>query len=687
MKYGKTKKSGILVFILVLSLVFTQAVPAFAAEPEETTAVEKPVYNYVSLGASNANGYALYNYLGPEVYERPGLAVFKEHIAIDQIVDGAYPQLVRDWLQEELGDDVTVKLNQMAASGMRTHELRMLLDDTYYGDRFTEWRFFSQNKKYDGQLWFGDKNELAGLRALYKEYISGADLITIDMGMNDLSTYPLLGLLSPELYEDAIYGFSYKPKPEFNDLIYTLTPAEAKTVNALKNSIRRIANIVVRDDDTKATLDTVNSITDTLTYALVSFIRNYDICMDLIRELNPDAKIIVMGVQNPVGELKIRLGNYTLPLGDILAVGVDAANIYLAEKSANEGDFVYTNCGVGSHADTITSDVRAYNGNPQYSDEGGSLSKDFALMIDVIELTLYPATRVIEYMFMNKENALKKDTILGVGPIKLAYYKTILGKSEDPLSAFFYWIDGGDRYDGKHLTKYGFLSPIKIDGQSPRDLVKTEEYNDIYEAGYRAAWNVLGWISKVALDSETLNIGSLDGLDLGAVDAELMSDVTAAMDREMEKAIKAALRGKTYDYGNFTEKDAKALLGDGVKLAYATFSIKANWGNSLALHPNRHGHEQLAAAIESAYGKFDNGGYTKEDLEAGVKVRIDEKKTILDESVNETITNIVTDKIPASILKIIVKIAPGVEAKSADTGLFKLLSAVLKVISNHSGIV
>ena len=147
--------------------------------------------NYVSLGASNVNGYGLDGYFTAEAIAEVNAAPLANKTAVkmsgnvygyDRHPAESYPSLIADYLASE-GD--TVNHHQLAISSMRVEELRVLLDNTYDGDEYTEWRFT------DGQNWFN--NALPGglndLRADYQTKIADADLVTVDIGANNFGVF------------------------------------------------------------------------------------------------------------------------------------------------------------------------------------------------------------------------------------------------------------------------------------------------------------------------------------------------------------------------------------------------------------------------------------------------------------------------------------------------------------------
>ena len=171
------KKRLMALLLAIAMLLSVTPVAVFA-----TGGAEKNTISYVSLGASQTNGYALRGYVQGDM----------DKAALDQSIKdsanvlgylsetpGSYPVLIADHFRYDL--------NQLAISSMRVEELRVLLDNNYYGDAYTGWRFIKPN----GTGWFNIAHPAGvdGLRQQYQAYIADADLITVDIGANNFGVY------------------------------------------------------------------------------------------------------------------------------------------------------------------------------------------------------------------------------------------------------------------------------------------------------------------------------------------------------------------------------------------------------------------------------------------------------------------------------------------------------------------
>ena len=109
---------------------------------------------YVSLGDSIANGIGENNVENKYMHRTPG----------------AYP--------DRIAKATGAYLSQLGCGGMRTVELRACLEDGYvmpdeYANNFT-------------------RAKVAEIRHFYRPAVAAADLITLNIGANDVATYALL---------------------------------------------------------------------------------------------------------------------------------------------------------------------------------------------------------------------------------------------------------------------------------------------------------------------------------------------------------------------------------------------------------------------------------------------------------------------------------------------------------------
>jgi hypothetical protein len=215
---------------------------------------------------------------------------------------------------------------------MRAEELRMLLDNDFYGDSYTAWRFYDEN----GEGWFssaakqeGMTNEeaLAALRADYQNSLADANLITVDIGVNNFGVYAInridSGLGNPENAKyDADFSVIFQGEK--------LAAFEEKYAQ-----IEALVNSYVDSNDTQAKA-AAQFMVDTFAYALMGFCVHFDASMEAIYELNPDATVVVVSIQNLMKGMTAKIPGVEkeIPLDKIYGAIVDMANMYTATQSA-----------------------------------------------------------------------------------------------------------------------------------------------------------------------------------------------------------------------------------------------------------------------------------------------------------------------------------------------------------------
>ncbi len=247
----KFVKRALAMALAVIMLVSVLGVAAFADRNEKL-----PQYKtYTVLGDSNASGYGTDAY-----FENAGST---ESVKEGDLIAGSYPAIVADALGCE-----TVYVH--SHSGWRTNEFLYMIEpgSIEYSDFFLH------------ALGFVADSTLAGEGAAIVADIKKADLISIDFGSNDIYSYTLYetyGMHEDELNAmlDDMNAISADPSVFFNQLL-----TAADKLGILKQLVA----------DFKANLDKNTAV----------FEANIATVVEKVRELNPDAKILMMGVFCPI---------------------------------------------------------------------------------------------------------------------------------------------------------------------------------------------------------------------------------------------------------------------------------------------------------------------------------------------------------------------------------------------------
>ncbi len=341
--------------------------------------------HYVSLGASNTNGYGHHGYLDDEIYEDP-LAASKANMndyGYDKSPTNAYPALIKDALAEKTGREV--ELHQLAISSMRVEEVLWLLDDTYTPDEYMNWRFTG------GKSWFDMAHKEGGrdaLRVEYRDYISNADVITVDLGWNNFGVYAFNNIMTV-IKEN---GARYWKAPDFDSVIDAGMEEE---YYAIRDKVIERINEFVDLSETALSGDTLEMLADVLTYATFGACYNFDRVIEKIYELNPDAKVVVINIQNLADELIVNLGGTEIPLGDIYGELIEFVDLYRTSMSPHAGKYGFAYAGDNGDVDTFLDEFRLWDGDP------ATLSQDMKDLFDMYDDNLYVRSK-IEYLMVGQ---------------------------------------------------------------------------------------------------------------------------------------------------------------------------------------------------------------------------------------------------------------------------------------------
>lgn len=246
MKHLRTKLAAVLLAVLIAAVCM---VPSFAAG--------KTYRTYAVLGDSIPTGYML-----------PGYKFAGKKTALWPVVPGSYPQYVKNGVR-------ATNIYMMAHSGYRTADIRRVLDPSYRGDYFNGRRL----PTYPDSM---EVNE-AQLKTLRREvtgYLAKSDLITLNIGGNDV--FQFLLILRDMINDDLVAIEDLQNLP-------ALTPAMT-----LKD-IRQLAG----------NSETLYRILEMELKSIQDFHTHFDAVIKRIHEINPRARLLVLGVYNPIDVLKV----------------------------------------------------------------------------------------------------------------------------------------------------------------------------------------------------------------------------------------------------------------------------------------------------------------------------------------------------------------------------------------------
>ena len=301
----KIMKRLIAALVAVLTLTAVLSMSSFAATARNV----KKYKTYTVLGDSVAAGYS-----------HPGYDMKHDYNKVEwNLVPDTYPDILGKAVKAET-------IHQLAHSGYRTTDLRALLYNDYNGDGMSPLRLPSINN--DARHLNVD--QLNVLRKAFQDDITNSKLITLNIGIND-STQPLMITMETLTADVGVLG---------NQVAALLDP-----FNYVKNTLNNINTLVV-DAQFYAALAQAE-----LT-SFRMFSENFDAIVSRIHELNPEAKLIVVGLYNASENDTIPSGGIGIPIGDIFGSLYANMNNYMQNGSpyASKGYYTFVDTwGISSH--------------------------------------------------------------------------------------------------------------------------------------------------------------------------------------------------------------------------------------------------------------------------------------------------------------------------------------------------
>ena len=594
---------------LVFGMMLGMSTTVFAAQVQDVNTDGK--INYVSIGASNANGYGMRGYLPNEydpntglpdwennVYEVPVLKAGLNIYGYQQKVDDSYPDLIADDLEAIFGVG-NVERNELAMSSMRAEEVRFLIQDdndpnAYPVDPYIKWRFYDTtgfnpnlddnwfyfagrqeyNRTHSDELPMPDasvgyanvteehfEKALAALRHAYQDYIATADLITLDIGMNNFGVF-----LGHEIGSNSYYGHD----------IANIDPELAKTYEEGKAFVMQLLFDRYEEELRDVPMDLFNEIVDVLAYALVSYCYNFDIIVERIRELNSDAMIVAVSVQNIMKGLSSTLPgtDVTLPYGEMLGIVINAANMYVAGMSANADEYLYADIMEGGHVEFFLDEISAYNGDP------ATISQNIRDSFDIYDTDL-----LLKFHVRRTFTELLSDEIEVEGFAPSDSVTTYLGK------LFGQQI----KIQDTPLVNLFFAKPEQLpDGY--------RQVRAIYDRMLNAAYDAMAHIMQEGAWVDTIDLFTVMGDGIGSgvfredfLDVAMKAALSAAADPSYQ--FDAA---KEYPSGILSTLAAVRNIETFRYISCAVDYIRTGIGNSFYGHPSENGQREVYNAITEA---------------------------------------------------------------------------------------
>ena len=611
--FGRSFTAAAVLFCMLFSILAPTIMAAESADLSFVANVpdakeEKDSLNYVSFGASNVNGYGLTGYLPDGVTAKDKA---KENVyGYQKLPMSSYPYLVANALNNKLGgtivgdgktDDLRVDqpfskvhVDQLAMSSMRAEELRFLLDTTYPGDKYTDWRFYDilgNGDSAEGN-WFGKAEaDIEALRKVYVDAIDKADVITYDLGINNFGVF-MNRAMSGSVDID----------------INAIDPEIAKFYNEAK------AYIFENKADLIGGLADMEKMVDALAFTLVGFCVSFDATMAKIFEINPDAKVVVVSIQNLMTDLWVKVpgSEEALPLGELFGLVINAANTYTASLSKYSDKYMYADVSEEGRVEFFVDQLLAYNGDPS------TLDKDMIDCYDVYDDDLN-AYAQIEGLVNNLLAGIVKNGLKDV----MGYLPTIYNTSDEGQLFAAYLADGADGFKRAATVANQFAEALGAGTvayllnamQTTYDSFIAQK--NMYMPGALAiGYDVLTECFQEAVSEFTLDFAGMSSPYKGAIENVLLASIMGLAEQEINKFAKDPTHTfslkELYPDGFFEAVTAQintvypeVTVGE-VK-SIACFGVRTGIGNSFYGHPNKNGCKEIADTIMAAYDKGECG--------------------------------------------------------------------------------
>lgn len=297
----KFVKRTLAMALAVIMIVSVLSIAAFADRNEKLTQYKY----YTVLGDSIASAY------GTEAYHSQLPADVP--VCDGNIVEGSYAAILADAVGAEY-------IDMRSHSGWRTTELLREMNYpgfTYDNDAYSD--YYNSNFFRRALNFIPDSN-LYGEGDRINNAIKNADLITLNIGTNDIFSYALTVTVNKFSYIFENSGI--------------LDIKGIGDLNAAFNELLRVAN----DRQMKGIITEFVTAIET---GFAMYRQNFPMVIDAIKSINPDAKLIVLGLSNPINMVinvneKVGIDLYTIT--DLL---IDRANYFTRYNSGCTDDYMF----------------------------------------------------------------------------------------------------------------------------------------------------------------------------------------------------------------------------------------------------------------------------------------------------------------------------------------------------------
>lgn len=294
------KMISALVSAVMLGSIGANTAYAVEAAPEKT-------YNYVALGDSIAAGFGL---AGGNIAEDPALVITEELLA--NPVKGAYPYVFTEKLKEFAQDrGYSVRGTNLASTAYRAEDIENTIRIPGNKGQFA-------STILDTYLGEGASEALTPYHDYYTKYLSEADLVSIQLGGNDI-----IMTIVPKM----VFGENPVLRAAGTALMLTLFGMDSDTALAGGMQVLEENKDTITTDDFIEAASFMYNVSQSADELVSQSAEHVKVVVEAVKEVNGEADIALIGMFNPYRtESSIQMSDDVLDvLGQIYNKAADAA--------------------------------------------------------------------------------------------------------------------------------------------------------------------------------------------------------------------------------------------------------------------------------------------------------------------------------------------------------------------------
>lgn len=370
----------IVALVLSFTMIFTSgALTVFAGE----AAAQKPeeTYNIVTFGDSMTSGY------GTQEFWKGGTQLG----GFDHVASFAYPNAIKDYLEKENLVDKPVKVSKFNFEGMMMSDVHIMLgkngkeqyaeetrivhaeDPTnYYKDHhWSHLRSWTAEKPY---RWTEDKkpvklyndevydnpDRIDTIRKVAQERVKNADVVILDNLNSSFGIYEVKRLTTILEYMNNMENFEESGYANYVEDFGNSKEIQ-KVVKDVRKKLRSKLN-GLKIDGVPVSAAVLTELIESLTYTTVEGVYSVAATVKDIKRLNPNAEIIIVGPENPIKSLKLKISGINVNLGGIIDVLLTSFGTYFKYLGIGAKDYTYVDMLKTDHIQLLSEKWASWSG-------------------------------------------------------------------------------------------------------------------------------------------------------------------------------------------------------------------------------------------------------------------------------------------------------------------------------------